>query len=320
MDKQYSQFNLFDWNDERWQAYLSGIYPPPNYRQLLKFRKKWYKRTIDPEFDVDYEPVTAPSRGTSSGGGDGGPARPNTRSDDVWANTKYIWKVNCFLSYLWSLAYVVSSAFQLVSVRLALVILSASVALELLARHGIQCRRDYLGGALGGGGGAWAYRAPIRVALRVCAIALWTPLVPQLFNRPRPRRVHALLLFSSAITVLLSLTQISPALPGNPLAKLLRPLAIARVRHALLQLRADVEVLSGFWLIWMCVGRQASLFALLWIWNALAIRYAMSPWTQTSFRKIDRFVRPVFGRIPLVSPLYEQVKLFTHTFAENKQR
>ncbi|CAK0896901.1 unnamed protein product [Prorocentrum cordatum] len=148
MDKQYSQFNLFDWNDERWQAYLSGIYPPPNYRQLLKFRKKWYKRTIDPEFDVDYEPVTAPSRGTSSGGGDGGPARPNTRSDDVWANTKYIWKVNCFLSYLWSLAYVVSSAFQLVSVRLALVILSASVALELLARHGIQCRRDYLAGGL----------------------------------------------------------------------------------------------------------------------------------------------------------------------------
>ncbi|CAK0896900.1 unnamed protein product [Prorocentrum cordatum] len=231
----------------------------------------------------------------------------------------------------------------LVSVRLALVILSASVALELLARHGIQCRRDtptpclaarwqQRGTSTGHSRGcvgkprlsrtlrAWAYRAPIRVALRVCAIALWTPLVPQLFNRPRPRRVHALLLFSSAITVLLSLTQISPALPGNPLAKLLRPLAIARVRHALLQLRADVEVLSGFWLIWMCVGRQASLFALLWIWNALAIRYAMSPWTQTSFRKIDRFVRPVFGRIPLVSPLYEQVKLFTHTFAENKQR
>ncbi|CAK0896898.1 unnamed protein product [Prorocentrum cordatum] len=193
----------------------------------------------------------------------------------------------------------------LVSVRLALVILSASVALELLARHGIQCRRDYLAGGL---------RTLLREDVGPVPLFALAALAPGL------QGVHALLLFSSAITVLLSLTQISPALPGNPLAKLLRPLAIARVRHALLQLRADVEVLSGFWLIWMCVGRQASLFALLWIWNALAIRYAMSPWTQTSFRKIDRFVRPVFGRIPLVSPLYEQVKLFTHTFAENKQR
>merc|ERR1740121_3031217 len=101
MDKKYSEFNLFDWSDERWQAYLSGIYPPPNYKQLLKFRKKWYKRTIDPEFDVDYEPGASSSSGTSSGGAGGGPSRPNTgSSDDFWANTRFVWAVNCFMSYL----------------------------------------------------------------------------------------------------------------------------------------------------------------------------------------------------------------------------
>merc|ERR1719323_943784 len=75
MAEGYQKFIDFDWSDERWQNYLNGLYPPPNNKQILKFKKKWYKKTVDPNFDDTYEPGSAASSSSTSGtSGTGGAA------------------------------------------------------------------------------------------------------------------------------------------------------------------------------------------------------------------------------------------------------
>jgi len=56
MAEGYQKFLEFDWSDERWQTYLDGLYPPPNHKQVLRFKKKWYKKNVDSDFDDTYEP------------------------------------------------------------------------------------------------------------------------------------------------------------------------------------------------------------------------------------------------------------------------
>lgn len=79
MAEAYAEFLSFDWGDERWRAYLNGLYPPPNQdrfkshgkefsktygyknrvhvfggpwaqfsleEQIAKFKKKWYKKWL----------------------------------------------------------------------------------------------------------------------------------------------------------------------------------------------------------------------------------------------------------------------------------
>lgn len=57
MEQKYKDFRKFDWTlNEKWQIYLSNLYPTPSREVLEKLRKKWYKNNVDSEFDVTYEP------------------------------------------------------------------------------------------------------------------------------------------------------------------------------------------------------------------------------------------------------------------------
>lgn len=56
MQQKYEAFEKFNWADNRWQVYLESLYPQPRYTQLLKFKKKWYQKTIDKDFDVNFDP------------------------------------------------------------------------------------------------------------------------------------------------------------------------------------------------------------------------------------------------------------------------
>eukprot|EP01056_Protomagalhaensia_sp_Gyna25_P001299 Protomagalhaensia_sp_Gyna_25__1298@NODE_1651_length_1657_cov_420_383807_g1350_i0_p1_GENE_NODE_1651_length_1657_cov_420_383807_g1350_i0NODE_1651_length_1657_cov_420_383807_g1350_i0_p1_ORF_typecomplete_len308_score52_21UPF0121/PF03661_13/2_9e20Alpha_GJ/PF03229_13/0_061DUF1240/PF06836_12/1_3e03DUF1240/PF06836_12/1_3_NODE_1651_length_1657_cov_420_383807_g1350_i046969 len=57
------QFEGFDWvNNEKWQSYLSNLYPTPPADRINYFKKKWYKKEIDPSFEITSEmPPTASS-------------------------------------------------------------------------------------------------------------------------------------------------------------------------------------------------------------------------------------------------------------------
>jgi len=81
MEEKYKAFSEFNWSDERWQEYLSGLYPPPNYKQVTKFKKKWYKKQVDAEFDIEYNPDASSSSTASASGGSSGPTSTFQSSD-----------------------------------------------------------------------------------------------------------------------------------------------------------------------------------------------------------------------------------------------
>lgn len=56
MEEKFKAFRKFDWTlSEKWQLYLSNLYPIPARDRLEKIRKRWYRDNIDKEFDINYE-------------------------------------------------------------------------------------------------------------------------------------------------------------------------------------------------------------------------------------------------------------------------
>lgn len=59
MEAKYKKFLEFDWqNSQEWQLYYSNLYPTPPGNKIEKYKKKFYKNKIDPEFDINYSPNT----------------------------------------------------------------------------------------------------------------------------------------------------------------------------------------------------------------------------------------------------------------------
>lgn len=57
MQEIYNKFLKYDFqNDLNWKTYLNNIHPIPNYNQLAYLKKKYYKKEVDDNFDVNYVP------------------------------------------------------------------------------------------------------------------------------------------------------------------------------------------------------------------------------------------------------------------------
>ena len=51
--------------NEKWQQFLSDQPTTPNIRMMGKLKRKWFKKNIDPDFDVDWDPDARPCVGES---------------------------------------------------------------------------------------------------------------------------------------------------------------------------------------------------------------------------------------------------------------
>ena len=57
MEEKYKQFKEYDWvRSQAWQSYYTNIYPTPPPSKILRYKKKFYRNKIDPDFDIDYKP------------------------------------------------------------------------------------------------------------------------------------------------------------------------------------------------------------------------------------------------------------------------
>ena len=57
MEQKFREYRKFDWTlNDKWQQYLSNIFPTPPRDKLEKMRRKWYRDNVDKDFDVNYEP------------------------------------------------------------------------------------------------------------------------------------------------------------------------------------------------------------------------------------------------------------------------
>ena len=57
MEEKYKQFKEYDWvRSQEWQSYYTNIFPTPPPSKILRYKKKFYRNKIDPDFDIDYKP------------------------------------------------------------------------------------------------------------------------------------------------------------------------------------------------------------------------------------------------------------------------
>ena len=53
-EESITKYKAFDFiHNKDWQEYLNHIYPIPTGSTLEHYKRKWYKRMVNPEFDID---------------------------------------------------------------------------------------------------------------------------------------------------------------------------------------------------------------------------------------------------------------------------
>jgi len=315
MAEGYQKFIDFDWSDERWQTYLNGLYPPPNHKQILKFKKKWYKKNIDPDFDDTYEPSASTS--TSSGAGAGSSSSASSgagHSGPAFSSGMYSdgsrWAVMgpkatiCFMAYGVALTMAVGAVAGAFPPYQALLVLISAFVLEILAKYGLKFNSQYV-------------QSVVMDDVGVMPIMALTLLTPGMHGA-----IRIIALIPAFLTALLSFAQICKHHTRLPtvVRNFFSPLAEISARYQVMGGRADAEVALGFILIGgMFTGRAVPISVLLF-WNFMMMRYMMSSWTQASFRKIDGVLSPVLGRIPGISSLYALLKRNLYSFVDPESR
>lgn len=59
MEEKYKKFKEYNWvESEEWQSYYRNLYPTPPPSKILRYKKKFYRNKIDPDFDIDYKPAS----------------------------------------------------------------------------------------------------------------------------------------------------------------------------------------------------------------------------------------------------------------------
>jgi len=306
MAEGYKKFQDFDWSDARWQTYLSGLYPQPKHQQVLKYKKKWYKRTIDPEFDDTHEP---PSVSTSASGNAG----PSTRSgagsstgppfvdDDGsrWSTMRSKATI-CMIAYSMAMTMSAGAFAGALPAYQAILLLVGAFILEILAKYGLKFNQQYL-------------QSIVLDDVSAMPFMALTALTPGLHQT-----IRTLALVPPFITALLSFAQICKFHANVPafIRNFFSPLAEISARWRAMQARADLEVGLGFVIVGgVFMGRAAPISALLF-WNFMMMRYMMNEWTKASFRKIDGVLNPILGKIPGISRLYEMLKHGLYSFVD----
>jgi len=311
MAEDYQAFLDYDWTDERWESYLGGLYPPPTGKQTLKFKKKWYKKNIDTNFDDTYEPPSAaPSSSSSASAGNSSYTTPAAafqamhaqgEGGERWAKMGPKALI-CFLAYVVALVLSAAAVAQVFPPYQALIVLVGAFVLEVLAKYGIKFKTEYVQKLL-----------LDENDVGVMPMMLLTLLTPGLHPV-----VRTMALAPPTLTALMSISSIAKNYPKLPkkVKEFFEPLSGVSARYQLKQIRADVEVFLGVILVVAVLAMRAAPISALLFWNFMMMRYMMNSWTQATFRKIDGALDPMLGSLPLVGRAYAALKRTLYSFVD----
>ena len=67
MEEKYKKFKEYNWAESaEWKSYYTNIFPTPPPSKILRYKKKFYRNKIDPDFDIDYKPPNEEDNTNSS--------------------------------------------------------------------------------------------------------------------------------------------------------------------------------------------------------------------------------------------------------------
>ena len=93
MEEKYKEFKEYDWiGSKEWQLYYTNLFPTPPPSKILRYKKKFYRNKIDPDFDIDYKPpeeeesnTNSTSNNSSSSSTSNSSANSNTSNQDAFS-------------------------------------------------------------------------------------------------------------------------------------------------------------------------------------------------------------------------------------------
>jgi len=349
--EKYQDFLEFDWNHEDWKQYLEGLYPVPRGRQLMKFRKKWYKRHVDADFDETWEPPdenepqgdggSAPSGGgdyyygsgpsasssssgaasASGGGGGAGAGLGKGKSGEEEAMT---------LQDLLTGPYADGTVWKTMRQKATLCLLSYAVSLVLAIAS--FARAFPPGQAMLALNFCFFLELLAKYGLNLKSDYVQKLLVDEVGVMPLmgftlilpggAEYIRILSVVPFFLTAALSLGQLSENHPTAPpwVRETFGPLANSVARYRIREYRAHAELLLLFVLTVGIFTGAAAPFAILLYANFMVMRHMMSPWTQNSCRQLDKALDPICGQFPGLKILYPWAKKKLYSFVDPEAR
>ena len=276
MEEKYKKFKEYNWvESEAWQAYYRNIFPTPPPSKILRYKKKFYRNKIDPDFDIDYK---SPSEEESNQNSGGSSYSSNTNNNSNNYNQNTYTNQQTFETYKASqyLANPINSTL-LVFVETAFIIL---FMLSLIFRY-----KTLLFGLI-----AFLIRT-----IRLVGIPQFNTNYLQAFImndschtltfilQTLPDRLNYYMLLPSVISAVISLCDNIKLLNINiPIFKNYVDL-INNKKEEIIQSRAHIEVAIGFISILGIFFKINSILTPIIYWQLMRVRYTINPYTKQSF-------------------------------------
>jgi len=289
------KFLEFDWKDARWQSYLSGLYPTPPQKSIIKFKKKWFQKTIDANLDLNWDPSAAPeptqqqgqrpAGGAAPGAGYqyGQPQIPAMKPSEI---------TTTFVLYLVAVCGCIANIFGLISPIYCMAIMVMCMGFECFAKYRIQFNTEWLRKVFLDEVGQNLFMVPSLYVMKNDAVTSFLSTVPILL---------------SCVLALGQLSKQGPKVPGFILQRL-QPLGEVQMRYQIMELRADMEVSLLVVLLLLPFFGRYEIISLVVYSQYLLFRYKLNAFTQQSMRKIDTRISPILSKIGPVFKGYNWIK------------
>jgi hypothetical protein len=138
MDKKYDEFVNYNWNEcEKWRIYFFNLTPTPTDRdKVMYYRKKFYQRNIDSDFDIHYELGSTKATTTTTT-----PEKIEEPIDNRLGNKNGLYSnfVAAVEAFVWA-TFFFSLLARVNITRIALI----GLGIRVLREHGLNFKKEYL--------------------------------------------------------------------------------------------------------------------------------------------------------------------------------
>jgi len=275
LEQKYRAFLKYDFmKDEKYRQYIDGIYPEPTLLNLRSYQKKFYKKYIDPTFDVSYIPPGYELKSTPL----------PKQQDNASADDKTIENIQMFLCAAFIFSIPMGIIFKSHYPNLAL---AGAFLVSLLSKHGIpQLNKEW-------------WRLLILdddlnnlVSVGVCFVNFWGTMI-----------LYIPLIIIAACKVAQRVDDLAKR--GNMLAGFVNKITkkIAINSDAILDFKADLDIYVGFYILLGLVMWWVPVLLPLLYWQLMQIRYIIYERHHKAFDKMGAQIDGIITHPKCPTPL-----------------
>ena len=262
MEEKFQKFQNFDWvNSDLWQSYYRNLYPSPPLSKLDKYKRKFYKLKIDPDFDINYKKIEQTNNNNNSNNNYSNNTSNNYSSNNNVNNNKknYLLKIESVFLFL----FILSVPFNIHSLKLGF--------FAFLIRTYYECGIPKFN---------MEYLQNIMIKDSFQMLMYNIILFIDKFNY--------YLIFPLVLTSIIYLSENIKILKITIFQNYIE--SIIKDKKKLLKDRAYIEVIIGFFLIPGIYFQLNSYLIIIFYWQLLRIKYSLNPQIQYVFSVINNYV------------------------------